>query len=139
MNNIPPRKMMRNFPSSALQLMDIGYYDIGGSTTEVRIMHYIYNHPACTASSIAKHLHMHRSSVGRILSFLENEDIIIRSRYDGDHRIYILHLTEKGLTKTEVMMNTAKDAVGAKIAALNEIDRNRLMEAFNTIQSILKQ
>ncbi|MBQ3183893.1 MAG: MarR family transcriptional regulator [Clostridia bacterium] len=138
MSNKLPQKMISGFPVSVLQLMDTGFYDSGFSNTTIRIMYEIYNNLGCTASSIAKTLKVHRTLVGRNIVNLEKEQYLTRTQCPDDERKLILHLTDKGKTYIETQMKDSSDAVAKKIASLNGIDRNKLMEAFSTIQTILK-
>ena len=131
--------MISGFPVSVLQLMDIGFYNSGFNKSTIRVLYEIYNNIGCTASSIAKKLNVHRTLVGKIVSFLEKEQYLTRTQCPEDERKLILHLTDKGKTYIECQMKDSSDAVAKKIASLNEIDRNKLMEAFTTIQTILNR
>ena len=131
--------MISGFPVSVFELMDTGFYDSGFSNTTIRIMYEIYNNLGSTASSIAKKLKVHRTLIGRNIARLEKEQYLTRTQSPDDERKLILHLTDKGKTYIECKMKDSSDAVAKKIAALNEIDRNKLMEAFSTIQTILNK
>ncbi len=129
--------MISGFPISVLQLMDTGFYDSGFNKSTIRVLFEIYNNIGSTASSIAKKLNAHRTHIGRIVCYLEKEQYLTRTQSTDDERKLILHLTDKGKTYIETQMKDSSDAVAKKIASLNEIDRNKLMEAFTTIQTIL--
>ena len=76
MSNKVPQKMISGFPVFVLQLMDIGFYNSGFNKSTIRVLYEIYNNIGCTASSIAKKLNVHRTLVGKIVSFLEKEQFL---------------------------------------------------------------
>ena len=129
----------RDFSPALFELMEIGYFDTGCSDTVQRILYDIYTNSGCTATSVGKRLHLSRSHISEIINEYEKEGYIRREESANDARKLLLYLTDKGKSYIEAYMNSASSSVAKKIAALEEIDRKKLMDAFNTIMNILKQ
>ena len=132
-------KLFRDFSPALFGLMETGYFHTGCSDTVQRILYDIYKNHGCTAASVSKRLHISKSYISRIIKDYEKEGYIRREEAENDARIYLLYLTDKGKTYIETFMSSASSSVGKKIAALGEVDRQKLMEAFSTIMNILKQ
>ena len=132
-------KLFRDFSPALFGLMETGYFDTGCSDTVQRILYDIYINRGCTASSVAKRLHISKSYISSIIKNYVKEGYISREESENDARIYLLYLTDKGKTYIEMFMSSASSSIEKKIAALGEVDRQKLMEAFSIIMNILKQ
>ena len=132
-------KLFRDFSPALFGLMETGYFDTGCSETVQRILYDIYINSPCTSASVARRIHISKSHMSGIIKEYEKEGYVRREVPENDARIYLLYLTDKGKTYIETFMSSASSSVGKKIAALGEIDRQKLMEAFSTIMNILKQ
>ena len=114
------------------------YMDTEFSATYGRVLVELYIHDGYTAAGISKIIGLDRSHVSKIVRDHVKEGFITRSKSPADDRIYELHLTEKGVARTEEYMMLSENAVTERIETLSEIDRKRLIEAFDTINDILK-
>ncbi len=132
-------KLFRDFSPALFGLMETGYFDTGCSETVQRILYDIYINSPCTAASVARRLHISKSHISGIINEYEKEGYIRREEPENNGRILLLYLTDKGKSYIEMFMSDASSNVGKKIAALGEVDRQKLMEAFSTIMNILKQ
>ena len=132
-------KLFRDFSPALFGLMESGYFDTGCSDTVQRILYDIYINSPCTAASVAKRLHLSKSYLSKIVNSYEKEGYVCREKPENNGRILLLYLTDKGKSYIEMFMSDASSNVGKKIAALGEVDRQKLMEAFSTIMNILKQ
>ena len=132
-------KLFRDFSPALFGLMETGYFDTGCSETVQRILYDIYTNSPCTAASVARRLHISKSHMSGIVKEYEKEGYIHREESEDDARILLLYLTDKGETYIKNFMSSASSSVAKKITALNEIDRQKLMDAFSTIMNILKQ
>lgn len=132
-------KLFRDFSPALFELMETGYFDTGCSDSVQRILYDIYTNSSCTAASVARRLHLSKGYVSKVINSYEKEGYIRREESESDARILLLYLTDKGKTYIETFMSDASSSVGKKIAALGEVDRQKLMEAFSTIMNILKQ
>ena len=124
-----PKKKTTEFSPAIFQLMDAGYFDTGCSDVQLRILHEIYINGGCSAASIEKKLHINKGYVSRIIRDFEKEGYISKQQSTDDRRFFHLFLTEKGVTYTEEHMRTATASVAKKIRSLNEIDKQKLLEA----------
>ena len=122
----------------SMELFSNSYLDVDSSLTSNRVLIELYLHDGYTAANLAKLLGIDRSHIARIVRDHVKEGFIIRNNCPTDARILELHLTEKGITRAEQYMKMSEDAVSKRIETLSEIDRTRLIEAFNTINDILK-
>ena len=122
----------------AMELFSCSYLDVDSSLTSNRILVELYLHDGYTAANLARLFGMDRCYIAREVRNHVKEGFIIRKSSPTDRRILELHLTEKGVTRAECYIKESEDAVAKRIETLSEIDRNRLIEAFNTINDILK-
>ena len=139
MGNSVPIKRILGFPPALFQLLGASYFDTGCSEAEVRILHEIYVNNGCSAAAVGKRLCIDKAQVCREVKALEKQGFVYRQQSDDDKRVFHLYLTDRGITRTEEYMRRASDRVSEKVLALNEPDREKLMQAFETIMCILKQ
>ncbi len=122
----------------SMELFSNSYLNIDSSLTSNRILVELYLHDGYTAANLSKLLGIDRSHIARVVRDHVKEGFVIRNNCPTDARILELHLTEKGVTRAEEYIKISEKAVSEKIETLSEIDRKRLIEAFNTINDILK-
>ena len=122
----------------AMELFSSSYLDVDSSLTSNRILVELYLHDGYTAAKLAKILGIDRSYIAKEVRKHVKKGFIVRKECPADGRILELHLTEKGITRAEEYMRLSEAAVTKRIETLNEIDKKRLIEAFNTINDILK-
>ena len=137
-SKIPVFNLFNRTYLQAMGLFSNSYLNIDSSLTSNRILVELYLHDGYTAANLSKLLGIDRSHIARVVRDHVKEGFVIRNNCPTDARILELHLTEKGVTRAEEYIKMSEKAVSEKIETLNEIDRKRLIEAFNTINDILK-
>lgn len=137
-SNISSFNMFNRTYLQAMELFSSSYLDVDSSLTSNRILVELYLHDGYTAANLARLFGMDRCYIAREVRKHVMEGFIVRNESPTDARILELHLTEKGVTRAEEYMKMSEDAVSKRIETLSEIDRKRLIEAFNTINDILK-
>jgi GNAT superfamily N-acetyltransferase len=75
--------------------------------------------------------------VSRLLGALEKRRLIARRPSEHDGRQVIVSLTSRGRERYEFMDSRSKEDIGALLAPLSQADRNRLLSAMATIESLL--
>lgn len=107
-------KLFCDFSPALFGLMDTGYFDTGCSDTVQRILYDIYVNSGCTASSLAKRLHISKSHISEIIKNYEKEGYIRREETESDARILLLYLTDKGETYIKNFMFSASSSVAKR-------------------------
>ena len=108
------------------------------SLTESRIIFEIAKLDTLTASDLAKELGLDAGYISRILSNLEQKEIIEKVRSEQDARQRILHLTPKGQNAFELLDQRSHDEITELLNELSERDQQRLINAMHTIEDILE-
>ncbi len=137
-SKIPGFNLYNRTYLQAMELFSNSYLDVDSSLTSNRILVELYLHDGYTAANLARLFGIDRSHIAREVRKHVKEGFIIRKNCPTDGRILELHLTEKGVTRAECYIKMSEDAVAKRIETLSEIDRKKLIEAFNTINDILK-
>ncbi len=137
-SKIPGFNLFNRTYLQPMELFSNSYLNVDSSVTSNRILVELYLHDGYTAANLSKLLGIDRSHIARVVRKHVKEGFVVRNNCPTDGRILELHLTEKGVTHAEVYMKMSEDAVSKRIETLSEIDRKRLIEAFNTINDILK-
>lgn len=108
------------------------------STAEVRVLFEVYIHDGCTASSIARTMHLDKSYLSRVIRGHERKGYLYRKISAIDNRAYELHLTEAGAVKARDFIERSNTEIGQKIRNLTDGDCEQLMAALRIVTQILE-
>lgn len=120
-----------------LNLLGNRYVDSDDSVTEARVLFEIFTHDGCTAASVAQGLHLDKSYLSRVIRSHERKGYLYRIPSAADGRSYELHLTPRGIEKSELLIRRTNEQIGEKIRNLSDGDCERLIAALDTITEIL--
>lgn len=107
------------------------------SLTEVRILFELAHHDDMTASSLCRQLGLDAGYLSRILTRLEQQELIEKVRSDNDGRQRLLRLTSQGTNAFALLDQRSRDEVSEMLNDLDEENQQRLLKAMQTIESVL--
>jgi DNA-binding MarR family transcriptional regulator/N-acetylglutamate synthase-like GNAT family acetyltransferase len=107
------------------------------SLTEARILFEIAQRDDLTASDLSRELGLDPGYLSRILGRLEEQGLIDKVRSETDGRQHLLSLTPDGNDAFSLLDDRSRDEVAEMLGDLSEGDQRRLLEAMQTIESIL--
>ncbi len=107
------------------------------SLTEARILFEIANRDGTTASDLSRELGLDPGYLSRMLARLEQQGLIEKIRSDTDGRRRLLSLTPEGQKAFSLLDDRSREEVGEMLKGLSEGDQRRLLEAMQTIESVL--
>lgn len=107
------------------------------SLTEARLIFELAHHPNLTASNLGNELGLDAGYLSRILTKLEQQNLIEKTRSDDDGRQRLINLTAAGQAAFALLDSRSNDEVAEMLGELSERDRLRLSEAMHTIEEIL--
>jgi DNA-binding MarR family transcriptional regulator len=103
---------LREAARAVTLLYDKAFESSGVLSTQLGVLHIIYNSPSITISQLAWELGMDRTTLTRSLSVLERQGLIKISS-GKDHRTRVVTITSKG-----------RSSVAKAIPLWNEVQRN---------------
>jgi DNA-binding MarR family transcriptional regulator/predicted GNAT family N-acyltransferase len=107
------------------------------SLTEARIIFELANRSNLTASDLCNELGLDAGYLSRILSKLEQQNLIEKTRSDDDGRQRLISLTTEGQNAFSLLNSRSNDEISEMLSELSESDRVRLVDAMHTIEGIL--
>ncbi len=107
------------------------------SLTEARVLYEIAHRQQPTASEIAVDLALDAGYLSRILGGFTRQKLVRRSASEADGRKTHLHLTEKGQQAFARLNAESHHEIGGILSAIPTSNQRRLLDAMNTIETIL--
>ncbi len=107
------------------------------SLTEARILYELAHQEQTAASGLTKELGLDGGYLSRILGKFEKRGLLAKKPSETDGRMSILQLTGKGTKAFGVIDTRSRGQIDALLRGLSTADRNRLVEAMNTIAGLL--
>lgn len=107
------------------------------SLTEARILFELGHRDKLTAADIGRELGLDAGYLSRILTGLEQQGLVEKSRSESDGRQRLLSLTAAGQNASTLLDQRSREEVAEMLSELAEDDQQRLLKAMQTIESIL--
>jgi DNA-binding MarR family transcriptional regulator/N-acetylglutamate synthase-like GNAT family acetyltransferase len=108
------------------------------SLAEVRILYELAHRPTSpTAAELGKDLSLDAGYLSRLLRGFERRGLIARTRSDSDARRSHLALTAAGRAAFAPLGARSHDEMAALLAPLSDADQRRVIEAMETIETVL--
>lgn len=107
--------------------------------TEWRVLLFLAEHEAQTASDIVDYMAMDKSKVSRAIANLEDLQLIEREVAEDDQRVKLLRLTEKGLKRYHALVPRVLDWERELIDALDVSEYRDLLFILDKLARHLKQ
>jgi DNA-binding MarR family transcriptional regulator/ribosomal protein S18 acetylase RimI-like enzyme len=130
------RKFSR-FYTRRLRIVGDNYLGSDLSLTEGRVLYELCNREAPSARDIGRDLGLDAAYLSRILARFARRRLIRREPSPDDRRENRIAVTAAGRRLFATLDRRSSDEVGALIATLGSGDRERLVGALNTIESLL--
>jgi DNA-binding MarR family transcriptional regulator/N-acetylglutamate synthase-like GNAT family acetyltransferase len=106
------------------------------SLTEARILFELGRGEHVTASGLCRELGLDAGYLSRILTRLEQQGLIAKVRSDSDGRQRLLHLTPEGEQTFALLDQRSREEVSEMLSELSEAERQRLLQAMQTIEDV---
>jgi len=107
------------------------------SLTDVRVLYELAHREVPVASEIGRDLGLDAGYLSRILRRFENEGWLAREPHPRDARQSVLRLTEAGHAAFAPLQQKSREEAAALLASLAPAQRQQLVQAMGTVQSLL--
>ncbi|MDQ0607698.1 DNA-binding MarR family transcriptional regulator/GNAT superfamily N-acetyltransferase [Variovorax sp. W1I1] len=107
------------------------------SLTDVRVLYELAHRETAVASEIGRDLGLDAGYMSRILRRFESEGWLTREPHARDARQSVLRLTEAGHAAFAPLQQKSREEAAALLAPLAPAQRNQLVQAISTMQSLL--
>lgn len=108
------------------------------SLTYVRVLYELAHREMAVASEISRDLGLDAGYMSRILRRFETEGWLTRAPHARDARQSVLRLTETGHAAFAPLQQRSRDEAAALLAPLAPAQRQQLVQAMGTMQSLLE-
>lgn len=107
------------------------------SLTDVRVLYELAHRETAVASEIGRDLGLDAGYMSRILRRFEAEGWLTREPHARDARQSVLHLTDAGHAAFAPLQQKSRDEAAALLTPLAPAQRQQLVQAMGTMQSLL--
>lgn len=107
------------------------------SLTDVRVLYELAHRETAVASEIGRDLGLDAGYMSRILRRFETEAWLTRAPHPRDARQSVLQLTEAGHAAFAPLQQKSREEAAALLAPLAPAQRQQLVQAMGTVQSLL--
>jgi DNA-binding MarR family transcriptional regulator/GNAT superfamily N-acetyltransferase len=107
------------------------------SLAEARVLYELAHHQQATATAIRKSLGLDAGYLSRIITELERHKLVTREQSKDDERQKFLVLTGKGRRAFAPLDQRSNRDVSAMLEPLSPTDRKQLVDAVQTVRSLL--
>ncbi|MEU7430600.1 MarR family winged helix-turn-helix transcriptional regulator [Streptomyces sioyaensis] len=107
------------------------------SLVSYTLLAHLDDQQGCRATDLAAHYLLDKSTVSRQIAALENLDFVERRVDPDDHRVQVLHPTEKGAQVLANVTASRRQAFRERLADWNEDDLDRFatyLQRYNAAQ-----
>ena len=105
--------------------------------TQLRALLFIKNNGSISMTDLCSKLNIEKGSLTSMVDDLEQKGFVIRERDVLDRRKYLINTTEQGNEIALDFMEKLSIKLEEKFSRFSEDDRNRYINAINTLQDIL--
>lgn len=105
--------------------------------TQLRALLFIKNNGSISMTDLCSKLNIEKGSLTSMVDDLEQKGFVIRERDVLDRRKYLINTTEQGNEIALDFMEKLSIKLEEKFSKFSEDDRNRYINAINTLQDIL--
>ncbi|MEZ4662235.1 MAG: helix-turn-helix domain-containing GNAT family N-acetyltransferase [Caldilineaceae bacterium] len=137
LQQIEAMRHFNRFYTRQIGVLREGLLDSHVSLAEARVLYELAHHEQATATELGSELGLDAGYLSRILNSFEKNGMLLNEPSPQDGRQNRLSLTPQGEAEFTVINRRSRDEIGALLNALSENDRQRLVDAMQTIQQIL--
>lgn len=131
-------RRFNRFYTKQIGLLRDGYLDSTFSLTQVRVLYELAHREDPTSSELARDLGLDAGYLSRTLSGFERRGLLEKRRSETDGRQILLRLTERGWAAFAPLDRRSHDDVAVLLGRLPETDQNRVAEAMESIELLLR-
>lgn len=132
-------RAFNRFYMPRMNLLGNHYLGSEYSATEARILFEIYEHDGCNAATIAKTMNIDKSYLSRIIAAHEKKGYLTKKPSETDNRVFDLHLTSSGLKRSQEFISMSNNDISEMVSRLNAQEKAQLLEALDTLTSLLSK
>ncbi len=107
------------------------------SLTEARILFELAHRERMTASDLGRELGLDAGYLSRLITRLEQQNLLEKVRSESDGRQRLLRLTSEGRNAADVLDQRSRDEVAEMLNDLSEESQQHLLKAMQSIEGIL--
>lgn len=130
-------RQFNRFYTRQIGVLQEGLLDSPFSLTQSRVLYELANRDGPTATELAAALDLDAGYLSRVLRGFTKQKLVARARSADDNRHYHLTLTAAGRRAFATLDKHSHAQASATLTALSEVDRNRLLGAMETIETLL--
>jgi DNA-binding MarR family transcriptional regulator/GNAT superfamily N-acetyltransferase len=130
-------RRFNRFYTKQIGLLQDGYLRSPFSLTEVRALYEVAHHDAATVTQLAQELGLDLGYLSRMLGGLEKRGLIAKRLSDTDRRQTLVSLSDAGQAAFAELNAASRGDIVAILRGLSETDRDRLVQAMHTIETLL--
>lgn len=105
--------------------------------TQLRALLFITNNGAISMTDLCSKLNIEKGSLTSMVDDLAEKGFVVREKDLSDRRKYLINTTEKGNEIALDFIEKLSIKLQEKFSRFSEDDRNRYINAINTLQDIL--
>ena len=136
-HRIEAARRFNRFYTRAIGVLHEGLLGSQFSLTEVRVLFELAHAEAPTANALSAELRLDPGYLSRILGDFEKRGLVCRTPSAADRRRNLLSLTAQGKEAFAVLDERARKELRAMVDRLSDAEQGRLIEAMETIESLL--
>ncbi|MGL5348049.1 MAG: MarR family winged helix-turn-helix transcriptional regulator [Peptostreptococcaceae bacterium] len=107
--------------------------------TQLRALMFVRNYGAISMTDLCAKLNIEKGSLTSMVDDLTQKGYVVREKDLTDRRKYLITITEKGIKLASDFMEKLSVQLEEKLFRLSEDDREKYMQAINTLQYILNK
>ena len=107
--------------------------------TQLRALMFIKNYGDISMTDLCAKLNIEKGSLTSMVDDLTEKGYVVREKDLADRRKYLITITEEGGKVASDFMGKLSNSLEEKLSKLTEEDRNKYIEAINTLQYILSK
>jgi DNA-binding MarR family transcriptional regulator/N-acetylglutamate synthase-like GNAT family acetyltransferase len=130
-------RRFNRFYTRRIGLLGEGYLESPFSLTEARVLYELAHREGPAATELAREMAVDAGYLSRILRGFERRRLIVRTRSKSDGRQSHLALTARGRAAFAPLNTRSRDDIGAMLTRLPAPEQRRLVEAMQTIETLL--
>ncbi len=125
------------FYTRRLGILREGLVGSAFTLTEARVVFELAQRGTATAADLGRDLGIDAGYLSRLLAGFDRRNLLVRRASETDGRQILLSLSDAGRAAFTAIDEGSRREVGALLAALDAVDRSRLVEALDTVETLL--
>ena len=137
LQQIEAMRHFNRFYTKQIGVLHEGLLSSRFSLAEARVLYELAHHEQATATELGSELGVDAGYLSRILNSFEKNELLLKEPSPQDGRQNLLSLTPQGEAEFAVINRRSRAEIGALLNTLSAHERQRLVDAMQTIQQIL--